>query len=504
MPHFEGVKTPTTSQTPIAVKLLNDEDKEKYGNLFQECRPIDGLISGDKVRALLLLTGLPPLTLAAIWDLADTQKRGALDLTEFLIAAYYSGLKDISCATLPNSLPKAVLDYCRSAAKELTERKGSSATHNPFSEAYQNPLLGSIYDTQVKEQQQQLQGILQAQKEQQEKFQKLIFDEAIKKQQEIGRMVQEKLGESYPQYMAGASPLYPTNPGAYLNPSGVSPSALNANLGQGQQNSNFLELLSSKFTNSNSDAYRILLEAFKGNDTFNINGSPNFGATTTGKSTTPVFSPVFTSPTSASLKLNSQQPTFSSPDRQASYSPIPQYEYVQPQLQQHQYPFHPSPMQQSQQSYYQHQHQHQQPLPHHLYPSPPVYQQQQYQQPYSQQYTPPPPSLYQQQQPQQHLSPFQSNSVNGELDPIKFASISVPAPVSATVTTPQPSHSPRAPQYYNPSPSTSDAPHEIHAKGTEQIHSRAPQLAHPEADTPPRPRAPQYREPITPVIARPF
>ncbi|KAF8969767.1 hypothetical protein BGZ46_010624 [Entomortierella lignicola] len=414
MPHFEGVKAPITSQTPIAVKLLNDEDKEKYGNLFQECKPVDGLISGDKVRALLLLTGLPPLTLAAIWDLADTQKRGALDLTGFLIAAYYSGLKDISCATLPNSLPKAVLDYCRSAAKELTERKGSSATHNPFSGAYRNSLLGSIYDTQVKEQQQQLQGILQAQKEQQEKFQKLIFDEAIKKQQEIERMVQEKLGESYPQYMAGASPLYPTNPGAFLNPSGVSPSALNANLGQGQQNSNFLELLSSKFTNPNSDAYRTLLEAFKGNDTFNINGSPNFGATTT------------------------------------------------------------------------------------------VYQQQQYQQPYSQQYTPPPPSLCQQQQPQQHLSPFQSNSVNGELDPIKFASISVPAPVSATVTTPQPSHSPRAPQYYNPSPSTSDAPHEIHAKGTEQIHSRAPQLAHPEADTSPRPRAPQYREPIAPVIARPF
>ncbi|KAF9347355.1 hypothetical protein BGX26_001157 [Mortierella sp. AD094] len=453
MPWFEGVQLPAANQAPslgpkaTSPKIFGDEDKEKYSQLFLECGPVDGLLSGDKVRALLLLTGLPQMTLAAIWELADTKKRGALDLAEFFVAAYYSALKDVSYTSLPKTLPQVVLDDCRRAAREVGEGKGPSAFSYPSLASSLNPLLGLAYGANANGQQ-LLFAVLRAQQEEQAKFQKLVLDETFKQQQEQTRLLHEKLGAllpQYAQYMSGitAAPLsFPTTANTY----------------------------STQSANSSSNPY------MKGNDAFNVGGASKFGASTSaGVSTMPTFA----QPASASLGSNLPRPASPSADKPASYSPIPQYVYQQqqqPTLQpQSLYPFHSQPpAQQHQQPYYQYQQQ--QPV-NHQYTSPPLYQQHQYQQQYPQ-----PPPLHQQQHSQQHQSLY---SLNSELDPIKLASVSV-APTSSIATARQPSPTPREPQDYNPSVLASPIP-------------RAPQQVHPQDQGP---RAPQYREPIAPEPAR--
>ncbi|KAF9109217.1 hypothetical protein BGX27_007856 [Mortierella sp. AM989] len=206
MPRFEGVHSaivnhpPTYSQLSTTSRFITEEDKEKYGRLFQESGPVDGLISGDKVRALLLLTGLSARTLADIWDLADTQKRGALEMAEFFVAVYYTALRAVSYALLPNTLPQPLLEDCRRAAREVGECKVSQASSTSFSGSLDNPFLGLMYDAKAKEQQQSNAVLMAQQEEEQAKFQKTILDEALKQQQEQARLLQEKLATISPQY----------------------------------------------------------------------------------------------------------------------------------------------------------------------------------------------------------------------------------------------------------------------------------------------------------------
>ncbi|XP_072367005.1 epidermal growth factor receptor substrate 15 isoform X1 [Scyliorhinus torazame] len=70
---------------PWAVKL---EEKAKYDIIFDSLNPVNGFLSGDKVKPVLLNSKLPVDVLGRVWDLSDTDRDGLLDRDEFAVAMF--------------------------------------------------------------------------------------------------------------------------------------------------------------------------------------------------------------------------------------------------------------------------------------------------------------------------------------------------------------------------------------------------------------------------------
>ncbi|KAJ7499247.1 hypothetical protein FB451DRAFT_31719 [Mycena latifolia] len=94
------------------------EDKAKFQRLFLSSGPVGGLISGDRAREIFSKSKLPAEKLAQIWELSDTEHRGALDFTDFAIAMHLiQGLMNNQFSLLPASLPSGLYEQ---AAAEPT------------------------------------------------------------------------------------------------------------------------------------------------------------------------------------------------------------------------------------------------------------------------------------------------------------------------------------------------------------------------------------------------
>ena len=100
IPKFDGISLPTmptvTSPTnvtspnpssPVSSSMppIKVDDRSRFTRIFAGCGPINGLISGDKARDIFIKSKLSFEVLGQIWNLADTQSRGSLDLTDFII-----------------------------------------------------------------------------------------------------------------------------------------------------------------------------------------------------------------------------------------------------------------------------------------------------------------------------------------------------------------------------------------------------------------------------------
>ncbi|XP_055690639.1 epidermal growth factor receptor substrate 15-like 1 isoform X2 [Lutzomyia longipalpis] len=82
-------------------------DEAKYKKTFNSLHPENGLLPGNKVKGVLLESKLPMDTLGKIWDLADQDKDGSLDVYEFSVAMHlvYHALQK---RHIPAALPKAL------------------------------------------------------------------------------------------------------------------------------------------------------------------------------------------------------------------------------------------------------------------------------------------------------------------------------------------------------------------------------------------------------------
>lgn len=84
------------------------------------------MLGGEQVRQIFERSGLPNETLGRIWQLADTEQRGALVLTEFVIAMHLlTSMKTGSLRALPNILPAALY--------EAATRRGPAGVGRPQS-----------------------------------------------------------------------------------------------------------------------------------------------------------------------------------------------------------------------------------------------------------------------------------------------------------------------------------------------------------------------------------
>ncbi|KAJ9475532.1 EH domain-containing and endocytosis protein 1 [Pseudozyma hubeiensis] len=116
-PTMEGVNLPLTaqltgSQSAAAVLTnmpgvieIKPEDRARYTRIFANSGPVGGLIDGDRAKEIFVKSKLPFDKLGAIWNLADTQARGSLDLTDFIIAMHF--IQNTMNGTL-NSIPAAL------------------------------------------------------------------------------------------------------------------------------------------------------------------------------------------------------------------------------------------------------------------------------------------------------------------------------------------------------------------------------------------------------------
>ncbi|KAM6173376.1 epidermal growth factor receptor substrate 15 [Erethizon dorsatum] len=95
----------SAAELPWAVK---SEDKAKYDTIFDSLSPVNGFLSGDQVKPVLLNSKLPVEILGRVWELSDIDHDGMLDRDEFAVAMFL-----VYCALekepVPMSLPPALV-----------------------------------------------------------------------------------------------------------------------------------------------------------------------------------------------------------------------------------------------------------------------------------------------------------------------------------------------------------------------------------------------------------
>ncbi|XP_075404671.1 epidermal growth factor receptor substrate 15-like 1 isoform X4 [Tenrec ecaudatus] len=108
-PKFHDTSSPLTAAVPAteAHWAVRVEEKAKFDGIFESLLPVNGLLSGDKVKPVLMNSKLPLDVLGRVWDLSDIDKDGHLDRDEFAVAMHlvYRALeKEPVPSVLPPSL----------------------------------------------------------------------------------------------------------------------------------------------------------------------------------------------------------------------------------------------------------------------------------------------------------------------------------------------------------------------------------------------------------------
>uniref|UniRef100_A0A4W5Q7A1 Epidermal growth factor receptor pathway substrate 15 n=1 Tax=Hucho hucho TaxID=62062 RepID=A0A4W5Q7A1_9TELE len=90
---------------PWVVKM---EEKLKFDAIFDSLSPVGGMLSGEKVKPVLLNSKLPVDVLGRVWELSDLDRDGMLDRDEFAVVMYlvYRALEG---EPVPMSLPATLV-----------------------------------------------------------------------------------------------------------------------------------------------------------------------------------------------------------------------------------------------------------------------------------------------------------------------------------------------------------------------------------------------------------
>ncbi|CAG9763141.1 unnamed protein product [Ceutorhynchus assimilis] len=95
--------TPSTDPWVIVAR-----ERARYEEQFKSLKPNNGIITGDQAKGFFFQSQLPPLVLAQIWALADTDADGRMDVNEFSIACKLINLK-LRGFEIPKGLPPSLL-----------------------------------------------------------------------------------------------------------------------------------------------------------------------------------------------------------------------------------------------------------------------------------------------------------------------------------------------------------------------------------------------------------
>ncbi|XP_028833220.1 epidermal growth factor receptor substrate 15-like 1 isoform X3 [Denticeps clupeoides] len=108
-PSFRDTSSPsTTTLSSDCTWTLRLEEKAMFDGIFESLTPVNGLLSGDKVKPVLINSKLPLDVLGKIWDLSDIDQDGHLDKEEFRVAMHlvYRAREN---ETMPSTLPLSLV-----------------------------------------------------------------------------------------------------------------------------------------------------------------------------------------------------------------------------------------------------------------------------------------------------------------------------------------------------------------------------------------------------------
>ncbi|KAF4615333.1 hypothetical protein D9613_002841 [Agrocybe pediades] len=148
LPVIEGIAPLTQQNTgmslpksppPPAFPPLTPQDKAKFQSMFVKYGPTNGVLSGEKARDIFVKSKLSHEQLMKIWNLADTQDRGALDATDFAIGMYFiQGVMTGKISFIPTSLPPGLYQQAGggSADSIRPQMTGTSGSFSPVTSAF--------------------------------------------------------------------------------------------------------------------------------------------------------------------------------------------------------------------------------------------------------------------------------------------------------------------------------------------------------------------------------
>ena len=160
-PRFDGIVLPGPPSAPphppaqplqaqgtggVAIRIppLTPEKVSQYSSLFERQSLQGGnILPGDQARTIFEKSGLPNEILGRIWQLADTEQRGALVQTEFVIAMHLlTSMKAGTLRGLPHVLPAALYE---AATRRMPAPRQSPQTTGPVASAIPRQLSGSAH-----------------------------------------------------------------------------------------------------------------------------------------------------------------------------------------------------------------------------------------------------------------------------------------------------------------------------------------------------------------------
>ncbi|XP_053185550.1 epidermal growth factor receptor substrate 15-like 1 isoform X2 [Scomber japonicus] len=110
-PKFRDTSSPLLSVSTISTDsqwAIRPDEKGKFEGIFESLSPVNGLLSGDKVKPVLINSKLPLDVLGKIWDLSDVDKDGHLDKYEFTVVMHlvYRAMEN---EPIPTTLPASLI-----------------------------------------------------------------------------------------------------------------------------------------------------------------------------------------------------------------------------------------------------------------------------------------------------------------------------------------------------------------------------------------------------------
>jgi epidermal growth factor receptor substrate 15 len=124
-PPPSALQPQASGSAPIRVPPLTPDKASQYAALFEKSGAQNGVLPGEQAKQIFEKAGLPNEILGRIWNLADTEQKGSLQVTEFVIAMHLlASFRIGQLRALPNTLPAGLYE---AAARRPPSRQSSGA-----------------------------------------------------------------------------------------------------------------------------------------------------------------------------------------------------------------------------------------------------------------------------------------------------------------------------------------------------------------------------------------
>ncbi|KAF2128837.1 hypothetical protein P153DRAFT_317222 [Dothidotthia symphoricarpi CBS 119687] len=106
-----SIQPQVSGSGPIRVPPLVPAKASEYAGLFEKSGAVNGVLSGENAKEIFEKARLPNEVLGRIWNLSDTEQRGALNVTEFIIAMHLlASYRTGNMKALPTTLPPGLYE----------------------------------------------------------------------------------------------------------------------------------------------------------------------------------------------------------------------------------------------------------------------------------------------------------------------------------------------------------------------------------------------------------